>query len=351
MRSYGFGIIGCGMIAEYHAKALAELPNARLAAVSSRSAENARKVAEPYGAAMHGDYRELVARNDVEIVSICTPSGAHAEPAVAAAEAGKHVIVEKPLEVTLERCDRIIDACRKAGVQLVTIFPSRFCDASQLLKKTVDGGRFGTLALGDAYIKWWRPQEYYGGGGWHGTRELDGGGALMNQSIHAIDLLQWLMGPVASITSFVGTLAHTGIEVEDTGVAALRFSNGALGVIEGSTSAYPGFLKRIEISGSGGSVVMEEEEFRKWEFAEPRPEDEEVVEQFSGKLSSGGGAADPRAINYEYHRRQFADLLAALDEGRSPLIDGSEGRKAIEIILAIYASANSGKVVTLPLKA
>lgn len=351
MKRYGFALIGCGMIAEYHAKAIAQLPNAKLVAVSSRSADNARKVASPYGARIYTDYTELLRQQDVHVVNICTPSGAHLEPAVATAAAGKHVIVEKPLEITLERCDRIIEACRRAGVTLVTIFPSRFSDASQLLKKTVDSGRFGRFTLGDAYIKWWRPQSYYDSGGWRGTWQLDGGGALMNQSIHAIDLLQWLMGPVKSVVGFTDTLAHERIEVEDTAVAAVLFASGALGVIVGTTSAHPGMLKRIEISGTGGTVIMEEEEFRKWEFAQPAPDDEKIRAEFAHKLSSGGGASDPRAINYEYHRRQFADLLAALDRGGAPLIDGAEGRKAVEIILAVYRASQEGRRIDLPLKA
>jgi len=350
MKNYGFGIIGCGMIAGFHSKAISELPNARIVAVSSRSEENARKVAEPCCAEIHTDYSDLLSRDDVDIVCICSPSGAHLEPAVAAAKAGKHVVVEKPLEITLERCDQIIAACKEAGVQLVTIFPSRFTDASQLLRKAMDGGRFGRLTLGDAYIKWWRSQEYYDSGGWRGTWELDGGGALMNQSIHAIDLLQWMMGPVDSIVAFTDTLSHERIEVEDTAVVALKFKSGALGVIEGTTSVYPGFLKRIEISGTTGSIVMEEEDITKWEFTEMTSDDEKIQKEFMGKTSTGGGAADPSAIGHEMHRRQLADLLDALDSGRSPLIDGSEGRKAVEIILGVYESSKTGRAVKLPLK-
>ena len=176
----------------------------------------------------------------MEAVTIATPSGAHMEPAVAAAKAGKHVVVEKPLEVTLKKCDRIIEACDKAGVKLAAIFPSRFHDSSKLMKQAVDAGRFGRLTLGDAYVKWYRTQQYYDSGAWRGTWALDGGGALMNQAVHTVDLLAWLMGPVAEVQANTATLAHERIEVEDTAVATLQFANGALGIIEATTAAYPG---------------------------------------------------------------------------------------------------------------
>src|SRR5207247_2605079 len=171
----------------------------------------------------------------VDVVVITTPSGAHLEPAVAAAAAGKHVVVEKPLEITPDRCDRIIDACDQHGVQLCTIFPSRFADANVTLKAAVDAGKFGRLSLGEASNKWWRTQAYYDDGGWKGTRALDGGGALMNQAIHNVDLLLWMMGPVRQLCGFTATLAHERIEVEDTAVACLQFESGALGVIQATT--------------------------------------------------------------------------------------------------------------------
>src|SRR5262245_15469446 len=227
----GVAIVGCGMIARFHARALAEVPNTRLVALVSRSAGRAKAMADE----MHltcdlaTDLAAVLARRDVHVVIVCTPSGAHQEPAVAAANAGKHVVVEKPLEITLERCDAIIDACRRNGVQLCTIFPSRFADANGALKKAVVAGRFGRLTLGETTCKWWRPQSYYDEGGWKGTRALDGGGALMNQAIHNVDLLSWMMGPVAQISGFTAMLAHESIEVEETAVACPRVKNGAIG--------------------------------------------------------------------------------------------------------------------------
>jgi predicted dehydrogenase len=347
--SHGFGVVGLGLIAEFHARAVQALPDAdaRLVACCSRSPDKAQAFSRKFDCRGYDSLQEFLAHPGLDVVSICTPSGAHLEPALAAAAAGRHLVVEKPLEVTTERCDRIIAAARHAGVSLAGVFQSRFQEAARALKRAVEEGRFGRLVLGDAYVKWHRTQAYYDEGGWHGTRALDGGGALINQSIHAIDLLQWYMGPVESVQAFAGTVGHDRIEVEDNAVAALRFASGAFGVIEGSTAVYPGFLKRIELSGTRGSVVLEEESLRTWEFAEGRAEDEEIRERFSEKGDSGGGAADPGAISFEGHRRQFEDFLQALDSGRPPLVDGPEARKSVAIIEAIYESARDGRLVRL----
>jgi predicted dehydrogenase len=351
MKKYGIGIVGCGMISEYQARAFAELPNARLAAVVSRHEENARKLTDLYNVPWHKDVEDLIARDDVDIVTICTPSGAHLEPAVAAAEAGKHVIVEKPLEVTLDRCDAIIRACEENHVQLCAVFPSRFQDVNQELKRAIDQGRFGRITVADVYNKWWRTQQYYDSGGWRGTRKLDGGGALMNQAIHAVDLLQWFMGPVDSIAAFTDLLCHERIEVEDTAVAALRFKNGAIGTIEATTSIWPGFTRRIEVHGCKGSVKLDSENVEVWQFEDERPEDAQIREKYAKKSGLSGGAADPRAISHEFHRRQFDDFIKAIDAGKEPLVHGREGRKAVEIILGIYESNRTRRFVRLPLVA
>jgi predicted dehydrogenase len=271
------------------------------------------------------------------------------EPAVAAARAGKHVVVEKPLEITLPRCDAIIDACDKAGVRLCTIFPSRFSAANRTLKAAIETGRFGKLTLGDTYVKWWRTQEYYDSGGWRGTWALDGGGALMNQAIHNVDLLQWLMGDVASVFAHTATLAHTRIEVEDTAVAVVRFKNGALGVIEAATSAFPGLLKRTEIHGDQGSARVEQDDILLWEFRDKLDLDAEIhAKMAAAGGGSKAGASDPRDISHEGHRKQLSDFLQAIDESRAPFVDGRDGRKSVEIIRAIYDSAKTGAAVTLP---
>ena len=350
MRTYGFGIVGCGMISAFHAMALAEVPNAKLVAVSSRSEEKRAKLADQYGCGSHADYHELVARDDVDIVCLCTPSGAHLEPAQAAARAGKHVVVEKPIEVTLERVDALIDVCDKNNVRLFGIYPYRVTEGIIALKAAVDAGRFGRLAVGDAYNKWWRSQAYYDSDAWRGTSKLDGGGACMNQGIHAIDLIQWLMGPVESVYGITSCLAHERIEVEDTAVAALRYRNGAMGVIECTTSVHPGFSRKIEVHGDAGSVVLDNERVVTWEFADEMPEDAEIRERLDARTSAGvAGVADPGAISHENFRELFKDFLAALDDNKPPVADGRDGRKAVEIILAIYESSRTGQAVKLPL--
>jgi predicted dehydrogenase len=335
------------MISRFHARAVAELRNARLVACCSANPESALRFAEEHSCTAYEDLPAMLADPAVDVVSICSPSGAHMEAALAAARAGKHVIVEKPLEVTVARCDRIIRECEKHGVSLATIFPSRFHESSRLLKKAVEQGRFGKVTLGDAYVKWFRTQKYYDSGAWRGTWKLDGGGALMNQAIHSVDLLVWLMGPVESVAAHTAMLAHERIEVEDVAVASLRFASGALGTIEASTAAYPGYLKRIEISGSHGTAVLEEEDIKVWDFARTLKSDTALRERMAGKTKTGGGAADPAAIGHHAHAAQFKDFLQAIQKGTTPSIDGHEGRRSVEVIEAIYKSAKTGKAVRI----
>jgi UDP-N-acetyl-2-amino-2-deoxyglucuronate dehydrogenase len=345
----GFGIIGCGMISRFHAKAIGDVRGAKLVACFDQAPAAADKLAAETGCTAYHALDEMLADPRVQVVTIGTPSGAHAEPAVAAARAGKHVIVEKPLEITLRRCDAIIDACQKAGVVLSTVFPSRFHDAAQELKRAVDAGRFGRLTLADAYVKWFRSQAYYDSGAWRGTWDLDGGGALMNQAVHSVDLLRWLMGPVVEVRAKTALLAHERIAVEDVAVATLEFACGALGVIEASTAVYPGYLKRIEIHGNQGSAAIEEEDLVKWDFQKKKPRDDVVLAAMAKRTSGGGGAADPAAIGHHAHARQFQNVVQAINKGAAPEIDGPGGRASVEIILAIYQSAETGKAVKLPL--
>lgn len=346
---YGFGIIGCGMISEFHKRAIDDISGAKLVSCFDRVPAAAEKFAAAHGCQAYADLDEMLSDKGLDIVTICTPSGAHMEPAVSAAKAGKHVIVEKPLEINLKRCDKIIDACEKAGVKLATIFPSRFHESSQLMKKAIDKGRFGKLAMGDAFVKWFRTQAYYDSGAWRGTWQLDGGGALMNQAVHSVDLLLWLMGPVAEVSAYTSTLAHERIEVEDIAAAVLKFESGALGVIEATTAAFPGSLKKIELRGSKGSAVMEEEDIIEWSFEKMTKNDDELLKRMAGKTETGGGASDPSAIGHHGHTEMFKDLIKAIKKDSKPEVDGQEGRKSTELIQAIYKSAVSGKAVKLPL--
>jgi len=348
--AYGFGVVGCGMIAGFHARAIADVRGARLVACCDVREEAAKGFAAQHGCRDYTDLRAMLADTNVDIVTVTTPSGSHLEPAVAAARAGKHVIVEKPLEITLKRCDRIINECKKNKVKLGTIFQSRFHDSLIELRRAVDEKRFGRLIMGDAYVKWYRSQQYYDSGAWRGTWELDGGGALMNQAIHNVDLLTWLMGPVVEIRAHTATLAHKRIAVEDVATGSLRFANGALGVIEASTAVYPGSPKRLEIRGTEGSVVIEEDDIVEWNFAKKSRRDATILRRMQKKKSGGGGASDPAAISHETHARQFRDFVEALGKRRAPAVDGAEGRRSVEIILGLYRAAESGKPVSLPLK-
>ena len=345
----GFGIIGCGMISRFHAKAVADLKGAKVTACFDAFPAAADKFGAEIGCKVYHDLDKMLADPKVDVVTICTPSGLHMEPAVAAAKAGKHIIVEKPLDITLKRCDAMIAAADKAGVVLSTIFPSRFHESSQLIKQAADKGRFGRLTLGDAYVKWFRTQEYYDSGAWRGTWALDGGGALMNQAVHSVDLLLWFMGPAVEVMAYTGLLAHQRIEVEDVAVAGIKFASGALGTIEASTATWPGELKRIEVHGDAGSAALKEEDLEVWKFAKEAKTDEQIRQRMAGRTHTGGGAADPKAIGHHGHTLQFQDVLTAIKKGKPPLVNGPEGRKAVELILAIYKSAETGKPVKLPL--
>jgi len=347
----GFVIVGCGMIAEYHIRALGEIPGVRVAGLvsrgGSRAAELIAKTGLPADLPVGRTVEDSLGWPGVDGVIITTPSGAHREPAVAAAAAGKHVVVEKPLEITPQRCDDIIHACEAAGVLLCTIFPSRFADSSQALKSAVESGRFGRLTLGETTCKWWRSQAYYDEGGWKGTRALDGGGALMNQAIHSVDLLLWMMGDAVEVSGFTGTLAHERIEVEDTAVGIIRFASGALGVIQATTSVHPGYPKTIALHGNQGSAMLEQEDLLRWDFAVADPSDDQIRARFAAKVGASGGAADPRAISHEGHRRQLADFVQAIRTQGRPAVDGREGRKAVQLITALYESAETGRAVRL----
>ena len=345
-----FGIIGTGMIGNFHAKAIGAIESAEISGVYDRNPERTREFAEKYGAPAYDTLEDMLAGDNVEIVSIGTPSGAHFEPAMAAIEAGKHVIVEKPLEVTVEKIDKMSAAAEAKGVTLAAVLNRRFHPAMDAFKAATDAGRFGTLASASAYVKWFRGQAYYDSAGWRGTWALDGGGALMNQSIHTIDALLYLAGPVKSVQANTACLAHVNIEVEDTAVAIVEFANRARGVIEGNTCAWSskGHPSRVQLSGTQGSVFLADEFFEEWDFAEPAESDEQVRENLMQAPTAGLGANDPSAIDFYQHQRNFEEVIAAIQEGRSPTTDYKEARKSVELIQAIYRSAqNDGEKIIL----
>ena len=343
-----FGIIGCGAIANIHAMAIKAIENAELKAVADVNIDNARKFAERHNIKeYYSDYRELLKDRDIDIVNICTPSGLREDVAIASARAGKHIIAEKPVEVTVEKIDRIIAECKRHNVALAGIFNYRYNKNYRIIYDTIQKGRFGRLILGDVYIKWYRDKEYYTSSGWRGTWKFDGGGALMNQSIHFIDLLQWYMGPVESVKAYTAQAVHRYIETEDLGIAIVKFKNGALGVIEGSTAIYPGLYDRVEIHGENGSVLIEDSRIARWEFRDQEPLDQKIIEEKGLEIFDLGSSRDPMEIPYELHKREIEDIINSLKEGKNPSIDGYEARKAVEIITAIYRAGETGEEVRL----
>jgi UDP-N-acetyl-2-amino-2-deoxyglucuronate dehydrogenase len=336
-----FGIIGAGMIGNFHAKAINAMADSSLHSVLSLRSEAAARLANEYGAKAFSDLNEFLADPELEIVTIGTPSGAHLGPALAALNAGKHVICEKPLEVTTARIDQMIEAATVNQKTLAAVLNRRFHPGMAAFKKAVDEGRFGKLTSASCYVKWYRDQAYYDSAAWRGTWALDGGGALMNQSI---DALIYLAGPVRSVQANTACLAHADIEVEDIAVAMLEFENGARGVIEGSTCCWSkaGHPARVQLCGTHGSVFLADESFEVWDFMEERPEDAEIRSSLMRGQEAGIGANDPKAINFYQHQRNFEEVVNAIHQGREPMTSAVEARKPVELINAIYESARNG---------
>lgn len=357
----GYGIIGCGVIAPFHGTALKEyVQGVRMLACCDEVPERARQFAEKYGIPkVYTAIDDLLADPEIDAVSVCTPSGMHGEMVIRASHAGKHAMTEKPMDITLARIDEMIAVTRGNHTKLAVIFQRRTGAIWQKIREVVQGGKLGRMLLGDAYLKYYRSQEYYDSGAWRGTWALDGGGALMNQGVHLVDQLQWVMGPVDTIFSFADHLARN-IEVEDTTVSALKFKSGAFGTLEGTTSLigsaeweedtsgevtvtkWGGLNHRMEFHGDRGTIMVEGEKIVKWVVpGEPEP-------SFSGE-GAGNAATDPKAIGMQGHIIQLQDFVDAIREDRDPMVTGEEGRAAVEIILAVYESARSGQPVKLPL--
>jgi len=344
--SRGFGIVGTGVIAAMHADALATLPGARLVAVTDVASQAASAFAAARGCAAAPGLDALVARPDVDVVCVCVPSGLHAEVGVRAAQAGKHLVVEKPIDVTLASADRLIEATRAAGVALTVISQHRFDPDLIELKRLLGAGALGRLVLGEASTKWYRRQAYYDSAAWRGTWAMDGG-SLMNQGIHYVDLLRWCMGPVTEVTAVCATQAHQ-IEVEDTALAIVRFGSGAVGTILSSTAAFPGFPQRLEVTGTDGTVTIEDGRIVRRAFgARSGSGDSGGSLDSSAEPRAADSGSNPAAIGVASHAAQIADLLAAIEEGREPAVNGEAGRDALEIVCAVYESARTGRPVRL----
>lgn len=323
------------MVARYHAQGIAQTPGAQLVAVCRSDGARTAEAAERFGVACEPNYAALLARSDIDAICICTPSGMHAEQAIAAAAAGKHVLVEKPMALSLADADAMIAACAAAGVLLGVALQRRTDPQFKRVREAIASGALGRMVLGSITVPYLRPQSYYDSAAWRGTWALDGGGALMNQGIHLVDLLLWYMGDVAAVQASMATLAHA-IEVEDCVTAALRFSSGALGNISATTAAAPGFAHRVEVYGAQGGIQIEGEQIVKWDV--PGTEPPALVN--SGPQAAGSGAS-PTGIGAEGHTRLIEDFIAAINAGRAPLVPGAEGRRSLALVLAIYEAARN----------
>ena len=342
MRIWRIGIAGTGMISDFHARAIESLPNTRLAGFANIRSEGARVMAGKYGVKAFDSIISMLQSDEIDMVMIATPSGAHMEYAIEAARYGKHVLCEKPIEISLERIDAMIEAHRKAGTCLGGIFNFRFEETTRIIREAVNAGRLGTITCASVHVPWWRSDAYYEG--WHGTWALDGGGAMMNQSIHMVDLLQYIMGPVDSIAAFTSRLGHPQIETEDTAVSILKFKNQTLGTIYGTTASFPGQFRRMEITGTKGTIVLVENSLQTWQFAEMNQEDEQIIRQY-GTIASGSGVSDPKAITFINHAKNIAAFIKAIEDGRKFEIDGEEARKSVSIILDMYQAAKAGTII------
>ena len=358
-----FAVIGAGVIGTVHAGAIAALGSpARLALVADEIPDRAAKLAHAHGAEHTSSAADAFARADIETVVICTPSGTHAELAVAALKAGKHVIVEKPIDVTPAAAAAIMDAEAAArgphGPAVVTVISQhRFDPASQVVHRAVCEGRFGRITSGLASIAWWRSQDYYDSGSWRGTWALDGGGALMNQGVHTVDLLVWLLGDPVEVYAHTARLAHERIEVEDTAVATITFASGALGIVHATTAAYPGLTARLQIHGDRGSAIIDGDRLAYFHTAAGEGAADDyggdganqaaaVLPESSAPNPSAG--SDPAALS-DAHAAQYRDFLDAVEAGRPPLVTAAEAARTLAVVHAIYDSARTGRPVTVAL--
>jgi predicted dehydrogenase len=344
MNKTGFCIAGCGSVAQIHARALDELDEANLVLAYSRSKENAEELAEEHGIEATDDWSEVSEHQDINVITICTPSGTHLDYGKRAARDGFHVVTEKPIEVTIDRGRELIDVCDEEGVHLSVIFQNRFIPDLKQMKSDIENGVIGDVHLADAYIKWFRDQAYYDEGGWRGTLDLDGGGALINQSIHTIDLLQWLVGDVQRVFGKTGTYTHSGIEGEDTGVGIVEFESGGIGVIEGATSVQPAQDRRLEIHGDEGTAVLEDESYTllTGDDENQDPEEEEDEEE------EATGASSPfSGFSIQPHHDQYSDIVSAIQEGEASSVSGDEALKSLAIIRGIYRANKQDHPVEL----
>ncbi|HEX3813965.1 MAG TPA: Gfo/Idh/MocA family oxidoreductase [Mycobacteriales bacterium] len=351
-----FAVVGCGVIGDLHSKTIKSLPDTELAVVVDEVADRAAAYGERFGVESSSAYDEVLRRPDIDTVAVCVPSGLHTELGVAALKAGKNVIIEKPLDVTPEAADAIIAASEESDRVATVISQHRFDPASQVVAEALRQEKFGRITSGSADIAWWRSQGYYDSGDWRGTWKLDGGGALMNQGVHSVDLLTWFLGQPVEVFAWTDALAHERIEVEDTAVATIRFESGALGTVHGTTAAYPGLTARIQVLGAQGSAVIENDKLTYFHSAVKGADapaygagagDNQAADVLPGEVAGGVSAsADPKALS-DAHTIQYRDFLDAVAQGRDPLVTVRQAARTFDVIWAIYASARSGAPVRI----
>ncbi|HEX8520871.1 MAG TPA: Gfo/Idh/MocA family oxidoreductase [Tepidisphaeraceae bacterium] len=360
MTSHRIVIIGIGAVAEAIAQSIETLPGAKLVAGSCRTREKGETFAAHHTCKWYSDADEMLRAEKPAVAIVATPSGAHLEAVQACARHGVHVLCEKPLEITTARIDRMIASAREAKIILGGIFPQRFNPVVRTIYDAARAGRFGSVSLISVAVPWWRDDAYYGGGRWQGTKALDGGGALMNQGSHSVDLLQWLAGatmpdlpaeanPVEEVFAFTARRGREPklIEVEDTALAVVRFRNGAVGQILAATSMYPGAHRRLIIAGRDGLAELVEDTLQQFKFRSEQPQDEQIRQQFGQSTHHAGGSSNPMAFNFDNHKRNIAAFLEAVEQNRQPDLGAPEAGKAVRIIEACYESAETGKPVQL----
>lgn len=339
MSDFRFGILGCGLISTFHAEAITKIVGAELYGAFDHNTIVREEFCKKYNAVAFESIDELLASDKIDAVCICLPSGLHYDAAKKCIEYGKHIVIEKPMALNSEHAENLVSEAEKHGVFISVISQLRYTEAIKKAKRILESGKLGTIALGNAIMKYWRSPEYYGTSAWRGTWEMDGGGALMNQGIHGVDLLQYLMGPVVSVSAYAKTLVHD-IETEDTLTAVLEYENGALGTIQATTSVAPGYGRRIEIHGSKGSIVLCEDTI---EICDVKDEEISVC----NKMKDHASASRPDGIDSNLHAEQLRDFVKAVSENKKPWIDAHEGKKSVDIICAIYKSAKTGKKIYL----
>ena len=334
------GILGGGGISDTHARAATQIDGVQIVAVGGANPSKVKALADRHAAAAYGDVDALLRHRPMQVLLIGTPSALHAEPGVAAARAGLHVLVEKPLDVTLAKADAVIRACADAGVKLGVFFQDRFAPDLVKLKAALDQGALGRPLLASARVKWWRPAEYYSASRWRGKLALDGGGAVMNQGVHTVDLLLWLWGDVKRVFARQAAAFHA-IEVEDTLVATLEFQNGALATFEATTAAFPGYPRQIELSGSEGTISVQQDRIASADLRTPR------VDLVGGKASENAAASSPIVSDVRGHKAVIEDFLRAIQTGAEPRCNGAEGRRSVVLVEALYRSARTGEPVEI----